>query len=202
MQTRHRAEVTNALTKIAVHTGKDPEEFVPEDLVAFRAWYVSRQGRTKCGSHGAWEALVAVGILPAGSSLRQALRRGQRPTAELVDRYQIKCRPVRDLLVRYLDERRPGPDYRTFRTMVGMLARKFWADLEAHHPGIDSIDLPPDVALAWKERLRTVVRHRPRPEELRGRAHARPVVLSGPGGMGLGRSVRGALGRSQPGPRR
>lgn len=36
-----------------------------------------------------------------------------------------------------------------------MLASQFWADLERHHPGIDSLDLTPDVAAAWKARLAT-----------------------------------------------
>lgn len=31
----------------------------------------------------------------------------------------------------------------------------FWADLEAHHPGIDSLHLSTEVADAWKQRLRT-----------------------------------------------
>ncbi|MDQ7908873.1 hypothetical protein RB614_30510 [Phytohabitans sp. ZYX-F-186] len=37
---------------------------------------------------------------------------------------------------------------------VGLLAGSFWADLEQHHPGIDSLNLSNDVALAWKERTR------------------------------------------------
>ena len=31
----------------------------------------------------------------------------------------------------------------------------FWRDLEIHHPGIDSLRLPAQVAAAWKQRLRT-----------------------------------------------
>jgi hypothetical protein len=31
----------------------------------------------------------------------------------------------------------------------------FWADLEAHHPGIDSPHLSIEVADAWKQRLPT-----------------------------------------------
>ncbi|MGH8997460.1 MAG: hypothetical protein ACRDYB_15775, partial [Acidimicrobiales bacterium] len=34
-------------------------------------------------------------------------------------------------------------------------ARCFWSDLEAHHPGIDSLRLDAEVASAWKQRLRT-----------------------------------------------
>ena len=37
----------------------------------------------------------------------------------------------------------------------------FWADLERHHPGIDSLHLPPEVAAAWKQRLRTSSRPSP-----------------------------------------
>ncbi|HKT04206.1 MAG TPA: site-specific integrase, partial [Rugosimonospora sp.] len=40
---------------------------------------------------------------------------------------------------------------------VGILAGNFWADLEAHHPGLDTIALPRDVATAWKQRLRVIV---------------------------------------------
>ncbi len=36
---------------------------------------------------------------------------GQRTVEELVDRYQVQCRPVRDLLVDYLRERQPAVDY-------------------------------------------------------------------------------------------
>lgn len=37
---------------------------------------------------------------------------GQRTPKKLIDRYQLACRPVRDLLVDYLRERQPGLDYR------------------------------------------------------------------------------------------
>jgi hypothetical protein len=33
------------------------------------------------------------------------------------------------------------------------LGQRFWADLEAHHPGIDSLGLPRQVADDWKRRL-------------------------------------------------
>ena len=36
-----------------------------------------------------------------------------------------------------------------------LLGKLFWADLEAHHPGIDSLQLPRDVAAAWKQRVLT-----------------------------------------------
>lgn len=60
------------------------------------------------------------------------------------------------MLVRYLSERRPAVDYSTFRALSSTLVGRFWADFEQHHPGIDTLDLPDEVAKAWKERLDTV----------------------------------------------
>jgi integrase len=36
-----------------------------------------------------------------------------------------------------------------------MLVGRFWADIECHHPQVETLHLPPEVAVAWKERLRT-----------------------------------------------
>lgn len=155
---RHLSEAILILTKIVLHTGRDLDQLTDEDVLAFRDWYLQRDGRTKFGLHGAWDVLVAIGVLPVGSTLRRSTRRGQQPTAVLVDRYGIASGPVRDLLIRYLDERRPSLDYGPFYTLVSVLVGNFWADIEAHHPGIDTIDLPPEVAAAWKERLRVVTR--------------------------------------------
>jgi hypothetical protein len=78
---------------------------------------------------------------------------GQRTAEELVDRYQIRCRPVRDLLVDYLRGRQPAVDYTTLAKLAGDLARLFWADLERRHPGIDSINLDPETAAGWRHRV-------------------------------------------------
>jgi hypothetical protein len=94
-----------------------------------------------------------------GSEAPQRLRAfrtaGQLTPEELVDRYQLQCRPVRDLLVDYLRERQPAMDYTSLKNLAYYLAQRFWADLEQNHPGIDSLRLPPDVAEAWKQRQRT-----------------------------------------------
>ena len=81
--------------------------------------------------------------------------RGQLTPEELVDRYQLQLPPVRDLLVDYLRERQPAMDYTSLKNLAYYLAQRFWADLEQHHPGIDSLHLPGEVADAWKQRQRT-----------------------------------------------
>ena len=80
--------------------------------------------------------LQEMGIFgPDVPALREILDAGQRTVEELVDRYPIACRPVRDLLVDYLKERQPAIDYVTLRLHFYELASCFWADIERHHPG-------------------------------------------------------------------
>jgi hypothetical protein len=92
---------------------------------------------------------------PGVPTLREIRSIGQRPVEELVDHYPIACRPVRDLIVDYLKERQPSVDYGTLRNLAYVLAKCFWTDLEAHHPGIATLHLSRDVASAWKQRLQT-----------------------------------------------
>jgi hypothetical protein len=78
---------------------------------------------------------------------------GQMSIEEMVGRYGIQCRPIRDLLVDYLREFEVSLDYNTLLSLSFVLARLFWRDLELHHPGIASLRLPSDVAAAWKQRI-------------------------------------------------
>ncbi|MEU9371013.1 hypothetical protein AB0D71_41505 [Streptomyces avermitilis] len=88
---------------------------------------------------------------------------GQVSVGDLVDRYQLHCRPVRDVIVDYLTERQPSMDYNSLQGLSRVLASNFWADLERHHPGIDSLDLALEAAAGWKTRLltKTVRRRKP-----------------------------------------
>ena len=86
--------------------------------------------------------------------LRELRTAGQRTPEEMIDRHNLACRPIRDLLVDYLRERQPAMDYGSLEQLARQLGM-FWADLEAHHPGIDSLHLSAEVADAWKQRMRT-----------------------------------------------
>ena len=90
----------------------------------------------------------------APGRLRAFRTAGQLTPEELVDRYHLQCRPVRDLIVDYLRERQPAVDYTSLKMLSYYLAQRFWADLEEHHPGIDSLHLTAEVADAWKQRQR------------------------------------------------
>ena len=105
--------------------------------------------------------LRALGIFPgdAPATIRAfGMAQGQLTVEELVDRYRLQCKPVRDLLVDYLRERQPALDYASLELIASSLAGLFWARIEALSPGITTLRLPPEVARAWKEDLQTVKR--------------------------------------------
>jgi integrase len=115
---------------------------------------------TNLGGVLLYRLLHEMGILgPAAPPTLRALRTsGQRTPSELVDRYGILCRPVRDVLVDYLAERQAALDYVSLKNLAYCLAKLFWSDLERHHPGIDSLRLSREDAEGWKRRLRTVTK--------------------------------------------
>jgi integrase len=104
--------------------------------------------------------LHALGIFPDGApaTIRAfGMAQGQLTIGELVDRYQLQCKPVRDLIVDYLRERQPALDYASLDSVSASLGR-FWSAIEALSPGISTLRLPPDVARAWKGDLQTLKR--------------------------------------------
>jgi hypothetical protein len=107
-----------------------------------------------------YQLLRAHGVLgeDAPAAIEMFSGRGQPTCEQLIDRYQIACRPVRDVLVDYLRERQPAVDFSSLQRLAYLLGKLFWADLEAHHPGIDSLKLPREVTAAWKQRVMTRTR--------------------------------------------
>lgn len=124
-------------------------------------------GPTRSSRHSPvfYQLLHSIGIFPADAPptvrMFSPLFAGRLPVEQLVDRYQLASRPIRDLLVDYLRERQPAIDYNTLTALATALGLWFWKDLERHHPGIDSLRLIPEIAAAWKQRVRTrIVRSR------------------------------------------
>ena len=89
----------------------------------------------------------------APAAMRVFSSRGQPTCEQLIDRYRIASGLIRDVLVDYLRERQPSMDFSSLQNLAYLLGKLFWADLEAHHPGIESLKLPRDVAAAWKQRV-------------------------------------------------
>ncbi len=113
-------------------------------------------GAARADAAACYRLLRQLGIFgpAAPTRLRELRTAGQRTPEEMIDRHNLACRPIRDLLVDYLKERQPAMDYASLEQLARRLGM-FWADLEAHHPGIDSLHLSAEVADAWKQRMRT-----------------------------------------------
>ena len=113
-------------------------------------------GAARPGAADCYRLLRQLGIFgpAAPTRLRELRTAGQRTPEEMIDRHHLACQPIRDLLVDYLRERQPALDYGSLEQLARRLGM-FWANLEAHHPGIDSLHLSAEAAGAWKQRMRT-----------------------------------------------
>ena len=112
-----------------------------------------------------YQLLHAAGVLGSSAAPTvRALSADRRLSVDqLIDRCGIACRAVRDLLADYLRERQASVDYVTLVRLADALGRLFWADLEAHHPGISSLRLDPSAAAGWKQRVLTKTTRRRQP---------------------------------------
>ncbi|MBU3866915.1 site-specific integrase [Streptomyces sp. 4503] len=146
--------------QILVAKGGIIADIVPGDVLELLDIEAELRGTSVGATHLFYRVLHDLDVFDdqAPATLRELRTGGQRTPEELIDRYGIACRPVRDLLVDYLRERQPALDYNSLDALSYYLAKLFWSDLERHHPGIDSLHLPTDVADAWKQRLRTTTK--------------------------------------------
>lgn len=102
--------------------------------------------------------LRALGIFPddAPHTLRAfGLAAGRLTIEEMVDRYPIRCRPIRNLLIDYLRERQASLDFSSLDMICRTLAGLFWVRIEAIAPEIDTLHLPPEIARTWKSDIAT-----------------------------------------------
>jgi hypothetical protein len=150
------------LGKIIVHTGKRLSAITTADLLEF-ADAVSATQHFASGVRVAHQLLRQVGwITDPPLTSGYAIRLRKPTVAELVDRYGIICTEVRDLLVQYLTERAAAIDYPSASQLTARLAKMFWRDIELHHPGVASLDLPHPVVEAWRKRQELLPDGRPR----------------------------------------
>jgi hypothetical protein len=137
VQGRAVTSVVALLARVLVHTGKRLDQLVTADLLDYAAACRPVGNHRAAGLHTAHLLLRTLGVVgddPLTVGARSRL--GRATVEELVARHRIACRPVRDLLVRYLAERAPALDYSSLRQVEIRLVGGFWADLEGHHPGI------------------------------------------------------------------
>ncbi|WP_328749109.1 site-specific integrase [Streptomyces sp. NBC_00285] len=162
--TRHASAALKAVARTLAAFGGLVEDITVGDLLVLLQETSHDAAR---GARIAYSTLRERGQFPPDAPatlLRIQTRTGQVTPAQLVDRYHLRCRPVRDLLVDYLTERQPSLDHNSLISLSAALANNFWGDLERHHEGISSLHLTPEVAAAWKARVNTVTRRRRSPD--------------------------------------
>lgn len=159
---RNSSVALKVISQIIAAYGGKVEDITVGDCLA--RLMVSR--RDSRGPRLAYAWLRDLGQFPSDAPATLANfenRSGQATPAELVDRYRLQCKSVRDLIVDYLTERQTNLDYSSLKTLSSTLANLFWADLEKHEPGINSLHLSPEAGAAWKTRIanKTVRRRQP-----------------------------------------
>ncbi|MFF2317960.1 hypothetical protein ACFVTE_17020 [Arthrobacter sp. NPDC058097] len=144
----------NALALVRLRTGTPLLQLTAAQFLQIDSEWRSLRGRSRA-MNVAWQALQASGALAGEPADYRALTlKGQLTVAQLVDSHGIENRCIRQLFVDYLTERSAAVDYTSLVGVAGMLVRNFWTDIQRHHPGLDSLNLPGDVTAAWKQRLR------------------------------------------------
>lgn len=156
-----------ALARVLIRTGKEIEQINGDDLLHY-ADVVKTSGRNR-REHLLWELLVELGPLAEEAPTLRATwsARGntrQHSTASLVDRYGIPASGMRDLLIDYLEEVRPGMDYGSVESLAYRLVRLFWWEVLQINPTQVDLSLTRDVATTWRERLALTTTGAPRRE--------------------------------------
>ncbi|MGH3233229.1 MAG: tyrosine-type recombinase/integrase [Streptosporangiaceae bacterium] len=172
-----RAQALNRITWIMIRKGGLIKDITIGDCVELQDGIGEHQCAGQHGKHLYYALLAETGVFGPGAPprLKAVMVLGQRSPAELIDRHEISCRPIRDLLVGYLTDRTVDVDYVTLEDMARSLGLLFWKDLEQHHPGISSLRLDAQTAAAWKERVSVVPARGSQPARPRINVH---IVLS------------------------
>src|SRR5262249_36112290 len=84
-------------------------------------------GAVRADAAACYRLLRQLGIFgpAAPMRLRELRTAGQRTPEEMIDRQNLACHPVRDLLIDYLKERQPAIDYASLEQLAHRLGM-FW----------------------------------------------------------------------------
>jgi len=157
LNTKQSSDALLLITKVVLHTGKTVGELNSDDLLEYGEWSRARlRHKVGDGYHPAWDLFLAAGIVaPDEAAIGQGSVQRMPPETptRLVDRYGIRNPQIRLVLIRYISERQASMDHNSMVGMATHLVKLFWADIERHHPEIQSLHLSPEVAEAWRHRV-------------------------------------------------
>ena len=115
------------------------------------------------GVPGAWVACKTAGLLADEPNSYAELVHVEKLTVEqLVDRHGVDDPEIRNVFIAYLTELSVTCDYKTLYSLEQLLVKNFWGDVQAHHPGIDTLRLTAAQAAGWRARLKTMPNGRER----------------------------------------
>ena len=103
----------NTLTRVRLHIGVDLFEVDPAGFSRVVEAYRATGAAARCRGAGLAGPASRRRSRRRSGNRRAAEHQGPADAAGLIDRYQIECRAVRDLLVEYLREREPSVDHST-----------------------------------------------------------------------------------------
>ncbi|GAB3408859.1 hypothetical protein GCM10027569_22340 [Flindersiella endophytica] len=105
----------------------------------------------------AWNVLHRMGHFPPDTpaTMRAAIHRGQLTVEQMVDRYPIQNRAVRQLLLDYFQRRAGDTDYASLVQLVLLVAKHFWAKIEQVNPGQPDLRISPETYARWRDLIRT-----------------------------------------------
>lgn len=156
------AKVVSSLVIMSIVTGKSLPQLTMADFRTLRAAHHQRG----VGYHRlptCWTVAKAVGLFAAEPDSYAELGAAPKMTpAQLVDRHGVHDAGVRQIFIDYLTEVSVTCDYRTLYALELILVKNFWGDVQAHHPGIDTLHLSAEQAAGWRTRLMVYPDGRPR----------------------------------------
>jgi hypothetical protein len=165
---RTQLDLCYLLTTQGVHTA----DVTPEALLHYThetraVLTVLREGRKaakELAGTGTWNVLHAMGHFPTATprTMRAALLRGQQTIEELIDRWPIRNKAVRQLLIDYARRRSVDADYGTVKGLLLQLAHQFWEKIEGLNPDQADLRIDPELYAAWREQINTRDDGRPR----------------------------------------
>lgn len=108
----------------------------------------------KYNGHLAWQVMHRMGHFPpaAPATLRAALRAPQLSIVEMVNRYPIASKPIRQLFIDYLERRSTTVKYSTLVHLALSLVKNFWCVIEQINPSQRDFRLSEDTFLQWRHR--------------------------------------------------
>jgi hypothetical protein len=100
--------------------------------------------------------------------VRVVVRTSSPPGGELVDRHDVANADIRDVLVEYLERRRPECDYSTWAARSLRLVGQFWKQIELIDPHQKDLRLPTSTYEQWLAglKVRTDGETRLRPDSI------------------------------------